>query len=368
MLHCADIHLDMPFTSLGSTEGKAGQRRIELKEAFHRIIELSIREKADLLLICGDLYEHEYVRKSTINFICEELGRISNTRVILLPGNHDPYLPGSFYMTYPWPDNVHILAGEKAVIELEEPCARISGSLKPSLEAKPSCIDILMLHGTLNMGIARNAFNPLTSDQLDLSGADYIALGHFHNRFEAAGKIRTAFNPGSPEPLGFDEEGSHGVYLAEIIVEDSGRKHSEIRFVPISRRNYRNVAVHCENYGNDEKIAAAVEAVMREAGSREDLYSITLKGTVEAGHKADIRRLEASLAHGCFFIRMRDNTVPGYDFDEIKKEPGLRGLFVKKLLERIRQAEMSGDEEGRLQAADALYYGMQALEQGEIWL
>jgi hypothetical protein len=29
---------------------------------------------------------------------------------------------------------------------------------------------------------------------------------------------------------------------------------------------------------------------------------------------------------------------------------------------------MSGDEEGRLLAADALYYGMQALEQGEIWL
>jgi DNA repair exonuclease len=163
------------------------------------------------------------------------------------------------------------------------------------------------------MGIAKNAFNPLTSDKLDTSGMDYIALGHFHSRFEAEGKTRTAFNPGSPEPLGFDEEGSHGVYLAEIIVEDSGRKRSEVRFVPISRRTYRNVAVHCENYGSDEKIAAAAADAMREAGSSEDLYSITLKGTVEAGYKADIRRLEASLAPECFFIRIRDNTVPGYD-------------------------------------------------------
>lgn len=368
MLHCADIHLDTPFTSLGSTEGKSAQRRNEIKETFHSIIELSIREKVDFLLICGDLYEHEYVRKSTVNFISEEFSRISNIRVMIIPGNHDPYLPGSFYRSFSWPNNVHILAADNDFLEFEEPHTRIFSSLSPSIPIKPSCIDILMLHGTLNMKVEKNPFNPLTSEQLDQSGMDYIALGHFHNRFEAKGKVRTAFNPGSPEPLGFDEEGSHGVYITEVFVEEDGRKHSETRFASINRRSYRNIVVNCEDSGNDEKVAAVAGAVMKESGSGDDLYSVTLKGTVEKGYKANTSWLKANLTDQCFFIRLKDDTTPGYDFGEILKEPGLKGLFIKKMFERIKQAEMAGDEEGRLMALDSLYYGMEAMEQGEICL
>ena len=358
----------MPFTSLGSAEGKAAKRRNEIREAFHGIIELALVEKVEFLLICGDLYEHEYVKKSTISFVNEEFGKIPNTRVIIIPGNHDPYLPGSVLRTFKWADNVYILAGEKELLEFEEPCVRISGSLKPSIRPKPSCIDVLMLHGTLNMEISKNAYNPLTSAQLDSSGMDYIALGHFHNRFEAEGKARTAFNPGSPEPLGFDKEGSHGVYITEIFLEETGTKHSEVRFIAINRRKYRSIDVNCEGCGNDEKAASITEAAIKESVSREDLFSVTLKGRVEAGYKPDIGRLEASQAEQCFFIKIKDNTVPGYDLEEIIKEPGIRGLFVKKMLERISQAEVAGDEEGRSLALDSLYYGIQALEQGEICL
>ena len=84
----------MPFSSLGNLKGKAAQRRNEIKEAFTRIIDLSVAEKADFLLICGDLYEHGYVKKSSLNFLCREFERIPGTKVIIIPGNHDPYLPG----------------------------------------------------------------------------------------------------------------------------------------------------------------------------------------------------------------------------------------------------------------------------------
>lgn len=367
LLHCADIHLDMPFTSLGSAEGKAALRRNEIKEAFHRIITLSIMEQVDLLLICGDLYEHEYVRRSTISFISDEFNKIPKTTVIIIPGNHDPYLPGSYFKTFKWPDNVHILAGEKDFIELEESGIRIFNSLSRMIPEKPSSIDILMLHGTLNMNIARNAYNPLTSDKLDSSGMDYIALGHFHNHFKVEGKTRTAFNPGSPEPLGFDEEGSHGVYITEIFLEDNGWKHSEAKYVFTNKRNYRNIIVNTDGCGTDEKIAEITAAAITDSSS-EDLFSITLKGTVERGYRVDTRMLEASLKEQCFFVRIKDATVPGYDFEEIMKEYGLKSLFVKKMLERVRTAEIAGDEGGRRLALDSLYYGMEAMEQGEICL
>jgi len=44
---------------------------------------------------------------------------------------------------------------------------------------------------------------------------DYIALGHFHNTLRGVGKSENIYNPGSPEPLGFDEEGSTVSLLAE---------------------------------------------------------------------------------------------------------------------------------------------------------
>ena len=358
----------MPFTTLGNTEGIAGQRRNEIREVFHSIIDLSIKEQADLLLICGDLYEHEYVKKSTITFISDEFRKISNTRVIIIPGNHDPYLPGAYYRTFKWPDNVYILAGEKDSVEFEESGIRIFGSLDCRIPDKAWSFDILMLHGTLNMSIAKNTYNPVTSEQLDSSGMDYIALGHFHNRFEAEGKSGTAYNPGSPEPLGFDEEGSHGVYMAEIFMEDNGKKHLKAKFLSINKRNYRNIIVNTDGCGTDERIAEIIAAAITGPGSNSDLYSITLKGKVEKGYKPDIRILEASLKKLCFFIRIKDATLPGYDFEELLKEPGLKGLFVRKMLDRIREAERMGDEAGKQMLMDSLHFGMEAMEQGEICL
>ena len=40
------------------------------------------------LFISGDLYEHQYVKKSTIEFISREFDRIPNTKVFISPGNH----------------------------------------------------------------------------------------------------------------------------------------------------------------------------------------------------------------------------------------------------------------------------------------
>lgn len=366
LLHCADIHLDMPFTTLGDSEGRAAVRRDELRQAFKNIISLAEKEKADLLLICGDLYEHEYVRKSTINFLSGEFSRIPHIKAILLPGNHDPYLPGSYYKTFQWPDNVHILADEADSVELEELGIRISGSRGPVLHGKTREINIMMAHGTLNMDIGKNAYNPLSSDSFDASGMDYIALGHFHNRFEAAGRQVTAYNPGSPEPLGFDEEGVHGIYAIEISTDGSGGKSIEARFVPLNQRTYRNITVNADGSATDERIAGICAEAVKAAGGSGDLYSLTLKGKVEQGFVMDKRLLESQLKGLAFYVRIKDETTPGYDFDEIAGEPGLRGLFARKLLEKAREAADRGDEKGRLLALQALYYGIEAMEQGEI--
>ena len=76
LLQCGDLHLDAPFTSLADSDSlgiddKPEQRRNDLRLVLSRIVETAAAQQVDLLLICGDLYEHNYIRKSTIHYISD---------------------------------------------------------------------------------------------------------------------------------------------------------------------------------------------------------------------------------------------------------------------------------------------------------
>ena len=70
LLQFGDLHMDAPFTSLSDMEGKPSQRRLDLKKTLSRLMNLAVDEKADLVLVCGDLYEHSALKiRSTISAI-----------------------------------------------------------------------------------------------------------------------------------------------------------------------------------------------------------------------------------------------------------------------------------------------------------
>ena len=98
-VHIADVHLDMPFTVL-SKNGLAEERRLDQRKIFNKMINYIKENNIDYLFIAGDLYENEYVRKSTIEYINNCFKEIPNTMVYITPGNHDPYLNNSYYNKY----------------------------------------------------------------------------------------------------------------------------------------------------------------------------------------------------------------------------------------------------------------------------
>ena len=60
----------------------------------------------------GDLYEHSYIRQTTIEYINSLFMQIPSTKILIVPGNHDPYIKNSFYNTFKWSENVKIFNGE----------------------------------------------------------------------------------------------------------------------------------------------------------------------------------------------------------------------------------------------------------------
>ena len=107
-IHIADMHFDTPFSYL-SSKGDFGKiRRMEQREVFRKIINYIKENNIDYLFIAGDLYEHNYIRKSTIEYINDLFKQISQTKIFITPGNHDPYISNSMYKNFKWNNNVKI--------------------------------------------------------------------------------------------------------------------------------------------------------------------------------------------------------------------------------------------------------------------
>ena len=184
-VHIADIHFDVPFTTL---EGRklAEKRRLEQREGFKKVVEYIKENHIPYLFICGDLYENEYVRESTIDYINKLFETILDTKVLIIPGNHDPFIKNSYYATYNWSKNVKIFKEKIECIEDKNICIYGYGFedfyLKnpeyERIKIDKDKINILLTHGTLDgaKGDDENLYNPISKTNLKNMGFDYVAL------------------------------------------------------------------------------------------------------------------------------------------------------------------------------------------------
>ena len=119
-VHIADMHFDTPFTNLSSKNNFGKIRRLDQREVFKKIIQYIEENKIQYLFISGDLYENEYIQKTTIEYINELFKKIPETMIFIAPGNHDPYLKNSMYYNFEWNNNVKIFTSKIEKIELPE--------------------------------------------------------------------------------------------------------------------------------------------------------------------------------------------------------------------------------------------------------
>ncbi|MCX7922772.1 MAG: DNA repair exonuclease [Clostridia bacterium] len=373
-LHCADIHLDMPFTSLRNSEDMSYDRRQDLKDTFVRILDIASEEKVDLILISGDLYEHSYVKKSTIDYINSKFAKIPKTTIVIVPGNADPCIVNSYYKDYRWSENVHILTEGKNYIILDDLGACVYGvefkdvSKDGFINHRFKSVDrqkinIMLYHGALDAGIGQNDSFAINIGDLAALGMDYIALGHSHNTIYDIGGCGNIYNPGSPEPLGFEETGVHGVFLGRIA--KSGNEESELsmEFRQTNTRFYYNVDVDITGCNTSKEVFERIEASIGGICVTDDLLYVTLKGSIYKGGSLCIDDIQAGFKDRYFYVKVKDETEAAFSLHEVIKEPGIRGLFARKILDLINKTE--NEYEKRL-LMKAFYYGVEAMEQGRV--
>jgi DNA repair exonuclease SbcCD nuclease subunit len=378
IVHCADIHAGRPSNL---DVEKASVRRREIETSFSRIVDLTRKEKAGLLLVSGDLFEHLYVRPAWAREAAALLLSIPETRVFISPGNHDPVVRGSLYKSVDWPPNVTVFDSPQIrEILLEGRSVAVYGFgwtsylesqhvLKGFAARQRDRVNILVIHGDL---VSRDVsqYLPIFPADIENSGMDYVALGHIHAPGEFRVGRSTAVYAGCPEPLDFGDKGERGVYLVTVDERAGESRKVLTQFVPLSTRQMRSLEVDVTGLDTPERVKNAVLNAGTAAARKRDLWSVTLTGMADPELVFDIPVLERELGQEFFFLRLVPQYRPAYDLPGLgdPRNQSLEARFVRHLQGMTKDALDKGDQAAATVAEHALYYGLDALRQGKVLL
>jgi DNA repair exonuclease SbcCD nuclease subunit len=368
-IHTSDLHLDTSFSGAGLPSRLGDRKREAIRGALRRILEDARRQAVDLILIAGDLFEHDLVTPDTIEFLRQQFEAVSPIKVFIAPGNHDPYLPDSPYCTQRWPPNVHIFREEEfRSVAWPEKGVRVTGfgftrtqmqdSFFQKLPVQPAdAWNLVVAHGSDVGGVpaGKAAHGPFRIDDIAGKNVLYCALGHYHMQRPVANPLDGAqvWYCGIPEGRAWDEEGPRGYLLGEI--DDNGVL--SVTSCLSSQYPFATIHVDCEGFATREQI---VDAILRHRGSVFDartILRVRLEGSVDPRLDLSLTELEERLDGEALHIVWENRLLPALDFEALAHDRTLCGYFVRSMNQQIaaaQDADRPALERARLHGVQAL--------------
>ena len=351
-VHIADMHFDMQFKMLSDKIGIGEQRRYDQRVILRKIINYIKENNIKYFFIAGDLYENQYIRTSTIEYINKLFLEIDDTQIFIAPGNHDPLLKNSYYNNFNWNENVYIFNSEIQKYEFEE-CdiygfgftdfyCNNSKIEEIKIENKNK-LNILIMHGDLNASQNQEMqYNPINENKLKNLGFDYVALGHIHKRDI---KENIAY-PGSCVSLGFDELGEHGVLNVNL---EKGKL--EINFEKIDEKEFAEINLDISEINSEEELIEKINTINLDENK---FYKIILIGN----KKIEINKNKIiKIINKKNILKIKDLSKIELDLNKIKEENNLKSFFIKEVLEMQKENNYTDEE-----IENAIQIGLQAIQ------
>lgn len=347
IVQSGDFHLDSPLTSHKGNFRE--QRREELLQSVGRLVAHAVSEKADLLLLAGDIFDSARVRKSTFDYLSRVFSQFPGP-IFISPGNHDPYEPQSPYAMAELPGNVKVFSDYEEVF-LPELGAAVCGagfrnsnvnrSLLAGIRAPLfDGIRILVMHGEVSG--SENPYNPIRPGEIAESGFDYVALGHRHDFSGILREGRTFYGyAGIPEGRGFDEAGARGCITGTI-----SRSGVDLKFRELPGRQYLVEEVDITGASSSTEVCDIISG--KGAHDPHSIVRFILKGEVPGHSTIDASIIRSFLARKLFDCEIIDRSTPAFESGEGK---GLLGIFsarMEKLISEGREDREILDEAMRL--------------------
>jgi exonuclease SbcD len=376
LLHLADLHLDRVFASAGCQGELARRRRQGLREALTGAGRLAVDQGCTAVTIGGDLYEHERAGVDTGRFLADTFASWQPMRVLIAPGNHDALLPGSLYRRVEWPSNVTVFGSTHfEPVELadgvtvwglahREPAWQ-SDPLAEAPATSASGVHLALFHGA-ELGSrpeGKSIHGPFHAERIRGAGFAAALCGHYHQR--RLDSTSGLLYPGTPEPLGFDDEGGRG----PVVVEVTGR--GDVRFTAHDTNRWSVFTVECDadECGSVESVIDLVTmqcAATGYADPQRTMIRVDLRGAIDSSVSLDAYTVELAVRERLDLaaVKVRDGTTPFIDLDSALSEESTRGAFVRAATAAAADADVDDAEI----LEEALRYGLMALSGVEVGL
>lgn len=360
ILHCADLHLDSPFSGLDPIQSE--KRREEQRELLRNLVCFIRNQHIDLVLIAGDLFDSGFTNSHTVKYTADLLAS-AGCPIVIAPGNHDPYVKNGIYSNG-FPSNVFIYNDTK-LSSFDFPNLGVTvwgyAFTSASYEAHPleaecnadtSRLNVLCAHADIFQALSKYA--PITPRELADSKFDYAALGHVHNAPPIGdyNGTMTAYC-GCAEGRSFDELDYGGAIMLEV----DGKKITPKKII-LAKRRYMIEEIDVTGSDSDEAVTEKIRQRIAMKNFRDDTaLRVILRGAVSSDYTPSPARLREAI-DGLYALDVKDETLPTYDEAALSEDISVRGEFYRTLVKKIRE----GDEEERKTAILALRIGLAALD------
>ncbi len=295
-VHAADIHLDSSLAGLATPNPEfSAAMRDATRRAFSNVVDLAIDEGAKLVVIAGDLYDGTWKDQSTGQFAAAQLARLSRAgiRTFMVFGNHDAESRVSRHFAPP--PGVHRFSNSRCeTVLLDDLGVAVHGrSYKEAATTDdiaatycpvvPGHFNLALLHTSLDGHPGHARYAPCTLERLRLTGHDYWALGHVHERGVRCEHPHVVFS-GNTQGRSVREGGAKGATVVRVRdgAVASLRHHScdEVRFA-------RAAIDAGSRTGISEVLSGIGEAMVASAFGLDDKPT-AIRVTVKAG--GELRR------------------------------------------------------------------------------
>lgn len=356
ILHCADAHIDTPFSGCFAKEAKS--RRDALMTAFSKTVEAARYARVQLFLIAGDLFDSATVDFNTLSALAREMGSLPECKFVIAPGNHDPYISGGAYDATEWPSNVYIFKSkEVSKFSFDELGVDVYGyafedsamrecPLENFMPDDLRKLNIVVAHGDTEDMFSN--YCPIRTRLLDSLPVDYAALGHIHKGANDYNGGKYAYS-GCLSGRALDETGKKGFIIGEL---DKGSR--KMRFCPLSGKRFEIASLDVTPYATEKEIDEAVYRLVKSYDADTTLR-LVLKGnltselesyTVKQNASDEVEKLETV-----------DETVSQIAYSDLADNMTVKGAVFAKLRPYLESDDKNLREKGKL----ALKYVLSAL-------
>ena len=357
IIHTADIHIGVENYSTPEPKTRTSSRLQDFLRSIDELVDYSIDNEADLVLICGDVYKSRNPTQTHQREFVKRISRLAREgiKVFLLAGNHDsPNVPGPAttldifptldienvqianelntqivqtrngsiqIISLPWirkgdfmslekynqlsNEKFNSAIEEKLIEDLDKEIANLDSSM-PSILASHVSVDLAKTSSEKSMTLGKDYLLP--TNFLANPKLDYVALGHIH-RHQILNDDPPVVYSGSLERIDFGEEkDSKGFCVIDISTSpDKKNRLNSYKFVEVNARRFKTIQIKIEeNDGSpNEKIVAEIE--------KHDIYETIAQVIIEVSSsrysEISDRKIRDSLSEANFVAAIRKNVI-----------------------------------------------------------